>query len=306
MMKSFFIIVVLCTVSYSQLLDYTLHKNMASLKNLKNIKILDTKELKFPKKNGIEFSELSGLAYKTNKLFAVSDRGYLYTFSLKIKEQKIDSLVMLEATKLKTKTGKNLKKKKRDAEGLAFLNDMLLISFERKQKVNLYDLNGVKIKKIKLNVALRNRNNYIDPNKGLESVTYNEKYGVISTPEEPLKHKIENLHSLYTQNESYSFKYKGSITGLEFIDEDRVLVLLREFHPFSQQKITTLLSVNLSQCRNTLCDVKTLAILDSLQGWEIDNFEGLTKVSKNKFLMVSDDNGSFFQKTLLVLFEIID
>jgi hypothetical protein len=45
--------------------------------------------------------------------------------------------------------------------------------------------------------------------------------------------------------------------------------------------------------------------MDSQKGWHIDNFEGLTKVGKNLYLMVSDDNESIFQKTLFVLFELI-
>jgi hypothetical protein len=64
-------------------------------------------------------------------------------------------------------------------------------------------------------------------------------------------------------------------------------------------------SVDLNNCnKHHVCKSKYLAAFDSYKGWHIDNFEGLTKVGKNRFLMISDDNDSFFQKTLLVLFEI--
>jgi hypothetical protein len=70
--------------------------------------------------------------------------------------------------------------------------------------------------------------------------------------------------------------------------------------------VTSLVSVNLKKCKKGICKSKLLAKLDSFKGWHIDNFEGLTKVDKNRYLMVSDDNGNFFQKTLLVFFEVID
>ena len=42
------------------------------------------------------------------------------------------------------------------------------------------------------------------------------------------------------------------------------------------------------------------------KGWMIDNFEGLTRVAPHRYLMVSDDNDNFFQKTLLIYFEVKD
>ncbi len=49
--------------------------------------------------------------------------------------------------------------------------------------------------------------------------------------------------------------------------------------------------------------VTTLAVLDSSQGWSVDNFEGLARHRGLKFFMVSDNNFSALQKTLLVYFE---
>ena len=65
--------------------------------------------------------------------------------------------------------------------------------------------------------------------------------------------------------------------------------------------------VHLDRCnKKRVCQSELLAKLDSIKGWHIDNFEGLCKVGKNRYLMISDDNGSLFQKTLLVLFEIMN
>jgi len=278
------------------MLDYKITPLGMSSSKYMHINILDSKELKFEALDGIEVTELSALAYKDSTLYALSDKGYLYHFEIGIKKSKIKKLSLKKAFKLKNKSGKKLKKKKRDSEGLVFLGDNLLISFERKHRVELFSLNAAKIKKIKINKSLRDSENYESKNKGLEAVAYSKKYGVITAPELPLKNEDKEYHTLYAKDKTWKFKAEGSITALEFMDRERILVLLREFN----------CEVNLNNCKKSVCKSKVLARLDSSDGWSIDNFEGLTKVDENKYLMMSDDNGSFFQKTLLVLFEIVD
>ena len=288
------------------MLDYKITPLGMSSSNYMHINILDSKELKFEALDGIEVTELSALAYKDSTLYALSDKGYLYHFEIGIKKSKIKKLSLKKAFKLKNKSGKKLKKKKRDSEGLVFLGDDLLISFERKHRVELFSLNSVKIKKIKINKSLRDSENYESKNKGLEAVAYSKKYGVITAPELPLKSEDKEYHTLYAKDKTWKFKAEGSITALEFIDREKILVLLREFNEFSRKRVATLCEVNLNNCKKSVCKSKVLARLDSSDGWSIDNFEGLARISDNRYLMISDDNGSFFQKTLLVLFEIVD
>jgi len=307
MLKQMAIFSLFVTLSLSAtILDYKIvPKNLDSSRYM-HINILDSKELRFEALDGIEVTELSALAYKDSTLYALSDKGYLYHFDINIKKSKIKKLSLKKAFKLKSRSNKTLKKKKRDSEGLVFLDDDLLISFERKHRVELFSLNAVKIKKIKINKSLSDSENYESKNKGLEAVAYSKKFGVVTAPELPLKYATKEYHTLYAKDKTWKFKAEGSITALEFMDKNRVLVLLREFNQFTRKRVTTLSEVNLNECIKSVCKSKVLARLDSSDGWKIDNFEGLTKVGKNRYLIVSDDNGSFFQKTLLVLFEIID
>lgn len=83
-------------------------------------------------------------------------------------------------------------------------------------------------------------------------------------------------------------------------------MLEREYDKKTLKGVIYLTKVYLDECNNGVCNSKQLAKLESKKGYKIDNFEGLTKVAKNRYLMVSDDNESKFQKTLLVLFEILD
>jgi len=270
------------------------------IKENREIRILDAKKMDF---DGVH--ELSALAYKKGSLYALSDQGILYLFSLDIQDNKIHLLSLKAKYILQNKKSQALKKKKRDAEGLCFYKDGFLISFEGKNRVFYASLKGKKIKKMKLNPLLEDKKNYQSSNKGLESVAYSKKYGLITIPEKPLNGSDQHYHSIYAKGQVWKFKAEGSVTDIILRDKERLIVLLRKYSYLTQHRRTTLVEVNLNQCnKQNVCKSKVLADLDSSDGWKIDNFEGLAKIDKNRFLMVSDDNESFFQKTLLVLFEI--
>lgn len=304
MLRFFFFFVFIHQFLQAQISDYDIKPITLQSSKYMNIKILDSKELSFDDMNGIKVSELSALAYKNNILYALGDKGYLYTFDINIKNNKIKKLILKKATKLKRKNKKVLKKADRDSEGLAFLNNDLLISFECNPRVVLFSTNGIKIKNKKIHKDLQKIKYYKNKNKALESVAYNKKHGLITAPEISLNVKKRAFHRLYTKNEIYKFKAQGNITALEFIDDDTILVLERHINKIYFRFVITISKVYLKGCKSKVCKSEVLAKLDSFDGWSIDNFEGLTKVGKNRYLMISDDNDNRFQKTLLVLFEI--
>jgi hypothetical protein len=285
-----------------QMLQYEIKGTKLKNNTYMSIKILDTKEIKF--KNKIAFTEISDLAYKNDRLFAVGDKGVLYELDIIIHNDKITKLKLLSATKLKDKSGKKLKKKYRDSEGLVFVDDKLAISFEGKERVDLYDLNALAINSLPIHKKLQKKKDYQGKNKGLEAVAYNKKYGIITAPERPLKDK--KTHRIYSQDKIWKFEAEGSISAMQFMGENRLLVLLRELNHFTRQRVIRLVELNLKKCPKSKCKARVIVKMDSSDGWNLDNFEGLTKLGKNQFLMISDDNDSIFQKTLLVLFEIVD
>jgi len=296
-MKIYLFLIFIISLVNAKILDYDIRPKDLKSSKFMSINILDSKE--YVEESGVKFpvNEISALAYDGKTLYALSDSGYLYHFKLKIIDSKIKELKLKKEYKLNSKIS--------DAEGMSYYDGSLIISFERKPKIELYTLDAQKIRKIKINKALKKRKNYVGKNKMLESVTYSNKYGLITAPELPLKHK--NLQILYTLNKKYKFRSSGNITAIEMIDGDSILVLLRDFNHITRQRSTILKRVHLDRCnKKMVCKSKTLAFMDSYEGWKIDNFEGLTKISNNLYLMVSDDNDSIFQKTLFVLFEIID
>ena len=265
------------------------------------VNILDAKEVRFAKKKGIPFTELSDLAYnvKTGMLYGVSDQGFLYGMKIAVHKNRIVSLELLSARALRDRRGKKLEGNYADAEGLAWSPDGLLISFERKPRIGLFDIDGKEKGKVKLPKPLRKARRYYGKNKMLEAVAWSPEYGIVTAPELPLKSENEKRHTIYAGKQRWSIPASGSVTALEIIQRSNLLVLERDFHPFTRRRIITL----------TLVDLKTgkhrrVLQMDSDNGWDIDNFEGLTRLEGNRYLLISDDNDSPFQKTLLMLFEI--
>lgn len=255
--------------------------------------------------HGISFMEISDLAYDTSKgLFALSNKGDLFSFELKIEDNKIHSLKLENAGHLKNKKGKQFSKKKRDAEGMDFHKGKLLISFERKPKVSSFTLEGRKIENLEIPPVLRDIKNYQGKNSALEALIHHPTIGLITAPQKPLKHMNQEVHTLFSKDKRWSFHADASLTAMENMSDGSLLVLEREFHPLSLGHTIWLKKVDIMDCRKGLCKTEVLAKLESSDGWKLDNFEGLTRIDEKRYLMISDDNDSFLQKCILVLFEV--
>ncbi|SFV63449.1 Bll0177 protein [hydrothermal vent metagenome] len=286
-------------------------------KRFMGIKILDQKQLSFSNIKGVVFSELSDVTYdtKTQTLYFVSDKGLLYLFNAHF-SNKIDKLNPLDAVKLKTKKGKRLKKWKRDSEGLTLDgHHRLLISFEGNAQIAWFHKNssnmGKRIRNYSLPKRLRDVKNYRSPNKSLESLAWHPHYGVLTAAEWPLKKDYKKKQTIYAlSGKKWHFKAepegRSGISAIEVMDDGNVLVLERSYTGLFEPFIVTLKKVYLNQCKRGWCKTKILLKMNNHKGWQIDNFEGLAKVGKNRYIMVSDDNDNFFQRTLLVYFEVID
>ena len=303
-MKQLFLYMSLCLIASAQMQEIDIFPPSYKPSDVSGIRILDTKVLSFKPMDKIEFTEISALAYHQEKgLYALSDKGNLFSLELEIESEKIKKLIMLEALPLRTKKGNPLKKKNRDSEGLFLSEDGLIVSFERNPKVSLYDFKGKKIQNYTLAEPLQDITNYQTKNKALEALAEHPEFGVITAPEMPLIGEDEGIHTLYSLNKRWRFKGSGGITSIELMPDNNMLVLERDYHLLWGHTIT-LKKVAIMQCETGLCPTVTLASLKSTQGWRLDNFEGMTHIKDNIYLMISDDNGSFFQKCIMVLFEL--
>ena len=261
--------------------------------------------------SGFNFSEISDLAYdkKHNILYMISDEGILYRYRARFSKNDF-SLIPISATYLKRKNGKRLRKWKRDTEGMA-LNSKgeIFISREGKPKITKFSPNGVKIKNLKLPKYLR-RVKLRSRNKSLESLAFHPKYGLLTALEWPPKGVPPHFQTIYSLSGKvwhfYMENYKkNGISEIEVMDDGNILVLERAYNGIFGKFVVTLKKVFLNRCdKNHICKSKVLFKIDSAKGWHIENFEGLARVGKNRYLMISDDNKNFFEQTLLIYFEI--
>ncbi len=278
------------------------------------IKILDQKELHFSYLNNIKFSEISDLTYdkKDNSLYMLSDEGKLFTFHVVLNKH-IESLKPLRAVSLRKKGGSAFKPWRCDSEGMTLDGrGRLLISFEERAKIAWFHKNSKKygqmIKKFTLPKKLRAIKNYRSKNKSLESLAWHPKYGILTASEWALKKDHKKWQTIYAlSGKEWHFnaepEQKSAVTAIEVMDDGNLLVLERSYTGLMNPFVITLKKVYLG--KKKMCKTKVLAKMNSHKGWNIDNFEGLARVGTRRYLMVSDNNDNFFQKTLLIYFEVL-
>ena len=280
-----------------------------------DIKILDQKQLLFRDIKGVKFSELSDLTYapETKTLYLVGDKGSLFSFTASFSD-KIEGLKALDAVNLKNKKGKRLRKWKRDSEGVTLDDEgNLFLSFEGEAKIASFHKEGEHygsmIRKFTLPKQLRTTKNYRSKNKSLESVAWHPKHGILTATEWPLKKYDKKKQTIYAlSGKKWHFKAepegRSGLSAMEVMDDGNLLVMERSYTGLSNPFIVTLKKVYLQDCKKKMCKTKVLAKFNSSKGWLIDNCEGLARVGKNRYVMISDDNDNFFQQTLLIYFEV--
>jgi hypothetical protein len=273
------------------------------------ITILDQLSLKYDTKNHIPFSEISDIAYrpKSRELFMIGDKGYLYKFSA-IFNKKIDNLKYIEGFKLKKAKGKQ---KRFDSEGLTYNSKgELLVSFERKPKISKLSTEGIVESNYRLPKKLRKKSAYRSKNKMFEALAFHPRYGILTVAEYPIKKHKKRDQTIYSlDGKEWHFKtekYKNSaVTAIEVMDDSNILVLERAYSGLSNPFMITLKKVYIDSCnKKSRCKSEVLISFDSFDGWGMENFEGLAKVGKNRFVMVSDNSNKSFLPTTLIYFEV--
>ena len=320
-----------CSFSESDSYEYSIlpqGKDTAITSDFMQINIKNSIVLNIKTFNKLPIRELSGIAWDNDEklLYAISDSGYLYHLKLQFSgnpsQQKLDSMKVVFATELKDSNGKALKGKYSDSEGLSLANgnnkkmgdSKLIISFENKPRIANYTPQGELLSKVRIPKKLRKRKTYRSKNKALESVTYHPKYGVLTAAEYPIKKDSIGYQTLYATSKNAKIKKwhfkaakasNSAITGLETLQDGTVLVLERAYKNPLIPIVINLRRLHLNDCNaKQECKIENIARFDGADGWLLDNFEGLAHLQGNEYLMVSDDNGNPFQKTIFLHFSI--
>ncbi len=282
------------------------------------LQVLDDAVIQGTVVNGLRISELSGLAWDQDEqlLYAVSDQGEIFHFRLQLDAGHIQAVEPVFAARLLDSRGNVLHPYRRDAEGLLALNanngrhgdTQLVISLEGEPRLVRFTPQGRALKNISVPAPLRDIHALRSGNRGLESVAIHPRYGFITAPELPLKGQPDNLRTLYsTSGRQWSFMaypaQNSGISALETLPDGNMLILERAWSGFPNPLVVSLRYLDFARCsRDGACHADNLAVFSSLL--PLDNFEGLTALGGGRYLMVSDDGGGDFQRTVLRLFTI--
>ncbi|MCB1867487.1 MAG: esterase-like activity of phytase family protein [Gammaproteobacteria bacterium] len=263
-----------------------------------------------------ELAELSDLAWDEDEaiLYGITDRGILLHLQPIIENNRLIDVNLLRHFRLRDDKGRKLKKMYADSEGLAAENanngirgdTLLAVSFEGINRIELYNPEGTYQRPIKLPDELRNPHFYKNGNKGLEALARHPEFGYMTGPEVSKTGTTIPIFSQSGLSWHYQpFELHGALVALETLDDGTLIILERAFSSIFEPLVISLSSAHpRRENRESILETRLLARFDSTQGWQTQNFEGLTRHQGKRYFMVSDDAGAGYLQTQLLYFEI--
>jgi hypothetical protein len=118
----------------------------------------------------------------------------------------------------------------------------------------------------------------------------------ITAPEAPLQGEPEDIQTIYAENgATWSFKavqpFRSSIKDIERLPDGRLLILERTRDDTSGANQAHLRLLDIASCKSgTLCNVIDVAPSDA-NAMAMD-FEGLTRITPDLYLLVTDEKAS--------------
>jgi len=272
--------------------------------------------------------ELSGLAWdgRAQRLYAVSDGGHLVHLLPSFHNGMLTGIRVAGIYPLRAANGIPLRGREADAEGLQILpagHDVgkdppgqaeLAISFEQHMRIDVFRADGHFLRHVPLPARLADARNYQGPNQGLEGICLHPRLGFLLAPQRPLRGSPPGMLSLYDLA-GHEWRYPALAPGysssvaLEALPDGDVLMLERIYRSVFEPYRIAIRRLHPRLPSGTAplsIRVDEIADLDTGEGWRLDNFEGLAHHREQRYFMVSDDNRSPLQKTLLVYFEILE
>ncbi|MCU0957657.1 MAG: esterase-like activity of phytase family protein [Hydrogenophaga sp.] len=270
--------------------------------------------------DGLRVAELSGLAWdaRSQVLHGLSDRGHLIRFRLEMTaDGHLRSVVPTSASMLQdTRPGAGTKHTV-DAEGLSLWQPpgqeggvpQLLVSTEGLPQVLQVDLEGRVQGTMPLPAALGDARRYRARNRMLEAVTQSPHHGLLVAAEAALRDHDPALHTVHGRSRSWSFAAhdpgQSRLKAMDVIDGERLVVLERSRvgKGKARELVNVLRLIDLDRCApQQVCEAQDLLVLEPTGGSE--NFEGMTWLGGQQFLLVSDSHGSLKAPTVFMLIDL--
>ncbi len=285
-----------------------------------NIRFLGMLEVPAATVQGLRFSQISDLAWDDDAglLYAISDKGALFHLRPVFNADTLIDVKLVRALPLRElHTGQPLRGRRADTEGMDILhgrnrraNDTeLVISFERYPRIWRYRPDGQARAELPLPAPLDDPRAYDDDNRMLEAVCVDDTLGTLTMPEAPLrKERRGHTRMFSTGGKSwfYPVEHSNRPVGMACLGGGEVIVLERDYGRLLWRASMTLKRVRLSAANaGATLAPERVVMLDTTDGFQIDNFEGIAQHRGNRFFLVSDNNDLFIQRTLLLYIELL-
>jgi hypothetical protein len=276
------------------------------------VRLIDQKELQYDRIDGVAFREISDAAYDPSRqlLYLLSDKGRLFRLHARFSDREavLDSP---GGVRLHRPGHDRLKHRNHDSEGLTLdERGRLWVSFERQPRIERINAHGTLVERAALPQGFPPASQLRGPNKQLEALTWHPRYGLITALERPPRGTRSTDQALYAlSGRTWHFQTEPipgtSITAIETMDDGNLLVLERAVDSRHFNVVITLKKVYLDREHNSTCPTVVLGQMRADRGWSFENFEGLARVAPHRYIMVSDGGKHFYQRTVLLYFEVI-
>ena len=254
--------------------------------------------------------EMSGIAWDNDEqiLYGISDDGYIVHMRLKLSAKNfLEDVEIIATYRLKDENGKEKKEQETDAEGITLDNadnnikgdTAIVLVLDNPARAEQYSTTGMFTGPVTLHDNLVKLSE--DPAFQINAVAGNNETGYMFLTKERQGYKD---HLLYIGTESehpvaLNNNASINIVGADHVTNKGLYILDREYKSMLQPVI---------YCVRKITDfkrVENIACFNTRDGWNLDNFEAIAHYRDNYFLLMSDDEENFFQKTLLVMFKIL-
>lgn len=299
---------------------FTFSETHAPGERYMGLRLLGSVELVARRVDGLPLVELSGLAWDDDDevLYALSDDGSLFQLKPRLEQGILTEVRAVAAYRLTGPDGRPFQGADRDSEGLDVVrgrdgtagNAELGVSFERRPRLLAFTPRGRQTGTLAIAPVHQDITRYRSANKALEAAGFHPRLGWLTAPEWPLAGERE-IGIRDAQGRAWRYpRYPASkcaLVAFEVLPDESLLTLDRCFEGATFTLVVALRRTERLVARSDgPLHPRAVAIFDSRRGdFAVDNFEGLTRHRGNRFFMVSDDNQSFLQRTLLVYFELL-
>ncbi|MEN9895481.1 MAG: hypothetical protein RIR97_1333 [Pseudomonadota bacterium] len=210
----------------------------------------------------------------------------------------------------------NVSKGRMDAEGLAFREQQILVSYEFRHRIDIYPAESYRTSRPVSSLPILIPGNQLRSNGGLETLALSPGSGPLAGAAVTISEKSMNadgnlLAAVLEGPRKGIFALKRlppySATDATFLPNGDLLVLERRFG------ISDGIGMRLRRIKADAikpgATIDGEVLLEAGAGYQIDNMEGIDALTgpdgSTRIILISDDNHSFFQRTLFLEFKLL-